>query len=97
LTEEILPVESEARSPRVTSSSPVMQQPGSNVRMEAPGPSRMEVPGRNSGSLEAVRSSGEGRGSTSLERDIREAVGVGLGVEGEGESSVREGEFGTDT
>jgi hypothetical protein len=96
LTEEILPVDSEPRSPRVASSSPVVQQPSGNMRMEAPGPSRMEVPGRSSGSPEAVRSSGEVRGSNSLEHDIREAVGVGLGFEG-GESSVREGEFGTDT
>lgn len=85
LTEEILPVESEPTSPRVGTSSPVIQQPSNNMRME--------IPARNSVSPEAVRPSGEGRGSTSLERDIHEAVGVDLGVDG---SFSRQDQFGTD-
>jgi hypothetical protein len=62
--------------------------------MEAPGRSKMEIPGRTSTS--PSRPGGADARSEDLENDIREAVGLGL-TDAENESSSPvESRFGTD-
>jgi hypothetical protein len=62
--------------------------------MEAPGRSKMEIPGRTSTS--PTRPGGGDVRRRSLENDIRDAVGLGLMDESNGNSALGEGQFGTD-
>jgi hypothetical protein len=71
----------------------VNQQPTTTLTMEAPGRSKMEIPGRTS--TTATRPGGQGARRESLENDIRDAVGLGLTDESNG-SSLEESQFGTD-
>ena len=118
LTEEIIPVEPEPKSPIIQSypapkmgsssprstntsprpgaragSPPLTQPPTASLKMEAPGRSQMEVPGRTSTS--PTRPGGGDPSRESLERDIRDAVGLGLNDETSG-NSLGEAQFGTD-
>jgi len=64
--------------------------------MDAPGPSTV-IPAREP-SPTAVRPTGADANSTSLEADIRDAVGLGLNSEdNRTESTDQEGEFGGDS
>jgi hypothetical protein len=64
------------------------------IKMEAPGRSQMEIPGRTSTS--PSRPGGGDASSESLENDIREAVGLVLTDAKNENSSLGESRFGTD-
>jgi hypothetical protein len=104
LTEEIIPVHEDSRSPRPANASPSIGSPrpsnASPTVNQQPATTRMETPGSSMSpqprdpSPSARRPDGSEAPSQSLEADIRDAVGLGLSGGSRGTETSEEGEFG---
>jgi hypothetical protein len=110
LTEEIIPIDAdkdETPPPLPKVGTPVIEQPHAATKMQAPGtPIKQSTPikGPQKEGVEKAEVGEESPKSTrqrDLEKDLLDAVGLGLkdGSEGQGSpiASIGEGEFGKDT